>query len=173
MGIILRPISLNDGPFIVKWRNDDRVKSHCMSKSSITIESNEAFFHANVETGKYKHFIVDFIDRDFPMVSYPIASVYLKDMDYENKRCELCIFTSSDREWNIESQSMGIKLLLDKAFNEYGMYKVYSYIFSKFPEEVVLFEKAGFLIESILKAEALNDKGDYEDVIRMTIFKPE
>ena len=57
-------------------------------------------------------------------------------MDYDNKRCELCIFTSSDREWDSTSQSEAIKMLVEKAFNEYGMHKVYSYVFTKFPEEI-------------------------------------
>lgn len=69
MKIYLRPITLKDGNFIVKWRNDEKVKSHCMTKGTVTEESNEAFFKANVETGKYKQFMVECVDKDFPVVS--------------------------------------------------------------------------------------------------------
>ena len=171
MKILLRPISLQDGVHLVKWRNDERVINHCLSRSTITEESNKEFFEKNVLTGKCKQFMVERLNEDFPMVAYPIATVYLKDMDYTNKRCELCIFTSTDTEWEPESQSMAIHMLVEKAFNEYGMHKVYSYVFYKFPDEVELLKNAGFSSEAILKEEALNADGKYEDIVRLSIIK--
>lgn len=173
MKILLRPITLQDGVHLVKWRNDERVINHCLSRATITEESNKEFFEKNVLTGKYKQFMVERLNEDFPMVAYPIATVYLKDMDYTNKRCELCIFTSTDTEWEPESQSMAIHMLVEKAFNEYGMHKVYSYVFYKFSDEVELLKNAGFSPEAILKEEALNADGKYEDVVRLCIIKSE
>lgn len=171
MKIVLRPITLQDGVHLVKWRNDEKVINHCLSRATITEESNREFFKNNIETGKYKQFMVERLADDFPMVAYPIATVYLKDMDYTNKRCELCIFTSTDTEWEPESQSQAIQMLVKKAFYEYGMHKVYSYVFYKFPDEVELLKKAGFSSEAILKDEALNAKGKYEDIVRLSIIK--
>ena len=105
------------------------------------------------------------------LAAYPIATVYLKDMDIENKRCELCIFTSDDVEWGAEGQSIAVRMLLEKAFGEYGMHKVYSYVFSKYPEELDLLKKAGFHEEAMLKGEAIGEAGVYEDVIRVCIIK--
>lgn len=167
MQIFLRPINENDGPSIVRWRNDPDVLSHCLDKTKVTIESNLAFYKANVLTGKYKQFIVECVESYSGVCTYPIATVYLKDMDHGNKRCELCIFTSSDVEWNPEGQTIAIEQLVEKAFNEYGMHKVYSYVFAKFPSELELLEKAGFVKEATLKKEALNDEGNYEDIIRL------
>lgn len=170
MKIFLRPIDEKDGVSIVRWRNDPEVLSHCLDKTQITVESNLAFFKANVLTGKYKQFIVECLDEVTGVCVYPIASVYLKDMDYGNKRCELCIFTSSDVEWTPEGQTIAIKMLTEKAFKEYGMHKVYSYVFRKFPNEVDLLRNAGFTIEATLKGEAINEKGEYEDLVRMCKF---
>lgn len=172
MRIVLRPITLQDGETLIRWRNDERVLNHCLSRAKITEESNREFFKNFVETGKYKQFMVERLADDYP-ISYPIATVYLKDMDYTNKRCELCIFTSTDTEWAPESQSLAIKMLVDKAFNEYGMHKVYSYVFYKFPEEVDLLKNAGFSSEAIMKDEALNEEGKYEDIVRLSIIKNE
>lgn len=171
MQIFLRLIEEKDGPSIVRWRNDPDVLSHCLDKTHITEESNLAFYKANILTGKYKQFIVECMDDVTGVCTFPIASVYLKDMDYWNKRCELCIFTSSDIEWNPVGQSIAIKMLVEKAFNEYGMHKVYSYVFRKFPNEVDLLKKAGFEIEAILKSEALNSDGRYEDLVRLYVTK--
>lgn len=169
MHIFLRPVSENDGPNIVRWRNDPEVLSHCLDKTHITEESNRAFYKANIETGRYKQFIVECVEQHSGVCTYPIASVYLKDMDYGNKRCELCIFTSSDVEWNPEGQTIAIKMLTEKAFKEYGMHKVYSYVFNKFPDEVNLLRNAGYAIEAILKGEAMTKEGEFEDLVRLCI----
>ena len=171
MRIFLRPITENDTANIVKWRNSDKVRSHCMTKAPITEESNLKFFRDNIATGKYKQFIVERIEEETGLASYPIATVYLKDLDSENQRCELCIFTSDDVEWNAEGQSIAIRMLLDKAFGEYGMHKVYSYVFYKFNDEVDLLKAAGFSVEATLKEEARNEKGEFEDIIRLAIIK--
>jgi Acetyltransferases, including N-acetylases of ribosomal proteins len=170
MKIFLRPITEKDTSNIVLWRNSVKVRDHCMTKAPITADSHLKFYKENVQTGKYKQFIVERVDEEFSLASYPIATVYLKDMDYYNGRCELCIFTSNDVEWNVEGQSLAIKLLLDKAFNEYNMHKVYSYVFYKYTEDIELMKKAGFTVESILKEEALGMDGEYMDVIRMSVF---
>jgi len=142
MKIYLRPIHEDDGKLIVKWRNSSNVSNHCFTKSKITEETNLKFYKENVETGKYVQFIVERIEEQSGAASYPIATCYLKDIDKNNKRCELCIFTSDDEEWNTESQSIAVKMLIDKAFNEYEMHKVYSYVFYKFIDEAELLKKA-------------------------------
>lgn len=170
MRIFLRPIREEDGKKIVKWRNAPQVATHCFNRIPVTEESNREFFRTYVATGHYKQYIVERVDEDFGVMSYPIATVYLKDMDVVNHRCELCIFTSDDEEWNTESQSIAIKLLLDKAFNEFGMHKVYSYVFSEFHDEIALLKSAGFQEEAILKKEALALNGEYVDAYRMVVF---
>lgn len=55
--------------------------SHCMTKGTVTEESNEAFFKANVETGKYKQFMVECVDKDFPVVSYNISLTVIISKD--------------------------------------------------------------------------------------------
>lgn len=173
MRIYLRPITLEDGSLIVKWRNNPEVLAHCLNQVPITNESNKRFFHEKIETGLYKQFIVERIEEEFGLASYPIATVYLKDIDYINKRCELCIFTSNDEEWKSDSQSIAVKMLLDIAFNEMGMHKVYSFAFYQFLNEANLLKKAGFTVETILKNEAVNQKGEYEDIVRFSVTEDE
>jgi RimJ/RimL family protein N-acetyltransferase len=170
MKIFLRPVTEKDCANIVKWRNSEKVKSHCLTKTPITEESNLKFFRDNIATGKYKQFIVERIEEEIGLASYPIATVYLKDLDCENHRCELCVFTSDDVEWNAEGQSIAIKMLLEKAFSEFGMHKVYSYVFNKYNDELELLKSTGFSVESILKEEAINENGDYEDIVRLCCY---
>ena len=171
MRIYLRPVTEEDGELIVRWRNAPNVSSHCFTKNKITLESNRRFYKEYIETGKYVQFIVERMEEQFGVASYPIATCYLKDIDYNNKRCELCIFTSDDEEWNTESQSIAVKMLIDKAFNELGIHKVYSYVFYKFLDEAELLKRAGFESEAILKEEAIDENGNYVDVVRFAIVK--
>ena len=171
MRIFLRPITEKDGEHIVKWRNSEKVLKHCMTKTPITLESHMQYYRDRVLTGKNIQFIVERIEEESCLAAYPIATVYLKDVDNENKRCELCIFTSNDVEWDLEGQSIAIKMLLEKAFNEYGLHKVYSYVYSKYPEELELLKKTGFIVEATLKQEALDTDGLFEDIIRLYIMK--
>lgn len=173
MKIFLRPVTLEDGKLIVKWRNSANIRNHCFDKTIITEESNKRFFEQFIQTGKYQQFIVNRIDDDYGFVSYAIASIYLKDMDNTNKRCELCLFTSDDEEWNSKSQAIAIKLMLEKAFTEYGMRKVYSYVIKENDDEVALLKNAGFHEEAILKDEAVDLDGRTLDVVRMCVFKDE
>ena len=173
MRIYLRPVTLEDGVNIVKWRNTPSVLAHCLNQKPIKIEYNEAFFHEHIETGNYNQFIVERIDEDFGVSSYPIATVYLKDVDKTNKRCELCIFTSDDQEWNTESQTIAVKLLLEKAFDEMNIHKVYSYAFYRFINEASLLKSAGFTTEAILKEEVINENGQYDDIVRFAITEKE
>lgn len=170
MKIYLRPVKKEDGKLIVKWRNSALVRNHCFDKTPITEESNEAFYEANIVTGKYKQYIVERIEEFTGVASYSIATVYLKDMDYVNHRCELCIFTSDDEEWNTESQSIAIKMLINKAFDEMGIHKIYSYVFSKNEDEKQLLINSGFREEAVLREEAVDEDGEYENVIRLYII---
>lgn len=171
MRIYLRPVTEEDGELIVRWRNAPNVSSHCFTKNKITLESNRRFYKEYIETGKYFQFIVERMEEQFGVASYPIATCYLKDIDYNNKRCELCIFTSDDEKWNTESQSIAVKMLIDKAFNELGMHKVYSYVFYEFLDEAELLKRAGFESEAILKDEAIDENGNYVDLVRFAIVK--
>lgn len=123
-----------------------------------------------METGHYKQYIVNRVEEQYGAAAYPIATVYLKDMDQWNKRCELCVFTSDDEEWNTESQSIAIKMLINKAFNVFGMHKVYSYVFAKNSDEINLLERSGMTKEAEFKKEAYSIDGGFLDVYRMAIF---
>ena len=168
--VFLRPIQEGDTEMIVKWRNSDYVRSHSLSKKIITPESHMEHFRNHVLTGHYKQFIVEREALE-GVVFYPIATVYLKDVDVENKRCELCVFTSSDQEWIEECQIEGIKILIKKAFEDYGMHKVYSYVFCKYPDEIQLLEKTGLKKEAMFRNEARELDGTYSDIYRMSITK--
>jgi len=170
VNIYIRPITKDDTDLIVKWRNSPQVSSHCLNKNPISRESHLDFFEKMVVPGYYQQYIVERIEEESGAASYPIATIYLKDIDRVNRRCELCIFTSDDEEWNTESQAIAIRMLLRKAFDELYIHKVYSYVFYKYLDEAELLKRAGFSVEAILKDEAVDENGKFEDIVRFGII---
>lgn len=170
MRVYIRPITEKDGQHIVKWRNSEKVQKDCMTKAPITLESHMQYFRDKVLTGKNIQFIVERIEENTGLVSYPIATIYLKDVDNENHCCELCVFTSSDVEWEAEGQIQATRIILDKAFNEYGMHKVYARTF--YNEGIEILKSAGFTLEAVLKSEVIIN-GEYKDIYRLSIFNPQ
>lgn len=170
MRIFLRPITEEDGRLIVKWRNTDNIRNHCFDKTVLTEEINRDFYKKNVLTGKYKQYIVERIEEQCGVASYPIATIYLKDIDNVNHRCELCIFTSDDEEWNTESQRIAINIMLEIAVQELKMHKIYSYVFVNNEDPIELLTSAGFSIEATLKQEAIDINGAYGDVYRLAVI---
>lgn len=170
MKIVLREITIEDGSYIVKWRNDVKVIRHCIDKTVITEELNTRFFNDNITTGKVKQFIVERTDEEYGGIfAYPIGTIYFKDIDYQNHKCEIGMFPSDDDEWNSESQHIAVCLMIKKAYQEYYMNKVYVYVFADCNKEIELLTECGFVREGIFKSEIL-DNNNYRDVIRLAIF---
>ena len=150
--IVLREVTLEDGKYIVEWRNSLNVNIHVLNRENISLESNKQFFEDKILSGKYKQYIVEKILDNYPVI-YNIATVYLKDIDYANKRCEICIIPNNDEEWNEETKVQAINQLVDKAFNELDIKKIYSYVFQDCEDEIQLMKNSGFLEECVLKDE--------------------
>lgn len=73
----------------------------------------------------------------------------------------------------VDIRSIAVKMLLEKAFKEFDMHKVYSYVFAEFPDEMELLKRAGFRVEAILHSEAVNAKGTYSDAVRLCVLDKE
>lgn len=170
MELWLRKITKDDLDFIVDWRNKDYIRKHCLDDSVITKESNLSFYENNVLTKKYFQYMVEKVDDNFSQCSYPIATGYLKNLDYRNKKCELGFFPSEDSEWNGATERVAIKMLLDKAFNEHGFRKVYAYVFADCADELALYVSVGFLQEGCFQNEVYSSDGSLRSLIRLAIF---
>lgn len=170
MRVFLRDVRIEDGNLIVKWRNNPSVIRHSIDKTLISEETNKEFFEKNILTERYRQYIVYKIDEQYGAISYPIGTVFLKDCDKINKRCELGIYEGTDIEWDKEAKLSAISMLLSKAFNEFGMHKVYAYVFSDDFDGKNLLSEIGFKEEGLLLSEIVSEDNNYRDIVRMSIF---
>lgn len=170
MQIYIKPVEKKDSEYIVSWRNSPEISRNRFDRTQITMETNLKFYEENVLTGKYIQFMVYRIDDDFSVCSYPVATIFLKNIDRVNHKCEMGMFPRDKREWVNEGQEIAIQLLLDKAFHEYGMHKVYTLLFEDNVDEASLFIRAGFTVEGTLKDEFYFDNA-YRNVLRLSILE--
>lgn len=167
MWIYLRAINPKDSEYIVKWRNHPQVLKHCMDDTLITVESQLIFYNTNILTRRYLQFMVEKMDETYGTFSYPIASIYLKNLDKTNRKCELGLIPSDDSEWDDEAKAEAIRQLTLRAFHEFSFRKVYTYVFADCEDEVSLMESVGFAREGYFREDVCAQDGTYRDVIRM------
>ena len=167
MHIYLREINPKDSEYIVKWRNHPQVLRHCMDNTLITVESQLLFYNANILTHKFLQFMVEKMDETYGTFSYPIASVYLKNLDKENGKCELGMIPSDDSEWDDAAKMEAIRQLTLRAFHEFRFHKVYAYVFADCEDEVRLMKSVGFEREGYFREDVRGKDGAYRDVVRM------
>lgn len=144
MRVWLRPVSKDDAKYIVQWRSSDKIRKHCLSNNIVTKKTNEQFFANNIINGKYIQFIVERIDKDFEQFSYPIGTIYIKNIDEQYNCCEIGFFPSEDEEWNDISKIMALEQLINIVSKKRKFIKIYSNVFEDCSDELELYKKAGF-----------------------------
>ena len=170
MEVWLREITPEDGKNIISWRNSLKVISHCMDKTLITEETNKQFFNDKITSGEVKQFIVEKSDDGYEgIASYPIGTMYFKDIDNVNAKCELGVFPGDKDDWNSECQRIAVFKMLDKAFLELHLNKVYVYVFDDCIDEVEMMKLCGFKIEGHFISEIL-DGEIFRSVIRLAVI---
>ncbi len=173
MLIKLREVTPADGENIAKWRNSINVIKHCIDKTVISKESNQIFYEKMIVTGKYRQYIVERVDEEFGgLFAYQIGTIYFKDIDETNHKCELGMFPGEDEEWNSESQKLAVEQMLQKAWHDLSLHKVYAYVYTDCHEEVKLLEDCGFIKEGELVDE-ICDNSNYRNLLRLCAINAE
>ena len=125
------------------------------------------FYNTNILTRSFLQFMVERMDETYGTFSYPIASVYLKNLDKKNMKCELGVIPSDDSEWNDEAKVESIRQLTLRAFHEFRFHKVYTYVFADCEDEIRIMKAVGFEQEGYFCEDVCTKDGTYRDVIRM------
>lgn len=98
-----------------------------------------------------------------------IGVISLNTIDFLNRRAEISIIIGEKKFLGRGLGTEAIKLLLGHAFGRLNLHKVGLGVLSGHTAAIRSYEKAGFVIEGILKDEVLLD-GQYHDVTRMGVL---
>ena len=161
--ISIRPITENDTNKIIEWRNKPSVKQYFIYREPFTRESHLNWFHNRVQRGKVAQFMI-MADDD------PIGSVYLRDIDDKNKKCEFGIFIGEESNCGRGFGKIASKLVINYAFNQLKLNRVFLRVFSNNIRAIKCYEKIGFKHEGLFREDVIIDGIPY-DLIFMSILR--
>ena len=163
----IRPMTEADTANIVRWRNTPSVYEHFIYRTPLTEEAHLNWLHNRVETGDVAQFII--VDTES---GEDVGSVYLRDIDNDNKKCEYGIFIGEDSCRGKGIGSAAARLALRYAFEELKMNRVFLRVFADNKQAVRSDEKAGFKYEGTFRDDVMIDGVPY-DMVFMAILKSE
>ena len=165
----LRPLEERDLPAYVAGINDSEVGGLAGYKAPMSIEQARGWLeHVNEQgkTGRGFFFAVcELGDDRF------IGTTWLKEIDYWHGSAELAIFMDRDHigsGWGTEAQ----RVLLDFAFRNVGLERVYLTAFAGNTRAIRSCEKLGFQLEGRMRS-AWRGVHGLEDGVLMAILREE
>ncbi len=164
--ILLRPMTMEDTPLIVKWRNNPKVQRNFIFREHFTNEMHENWIRTKVETGEVVQFIIcekispcENAEKADPNKSdentmleasansnnlRPIGSVYFRDIDMKKKEAEYGIFIGEDDARGKGYGNETAELAVHYAFQELHLDRLILRVFKTNEAARKSYEHAGF-----------------------------
>ena len=89
--VLLRPITPEDTPLIVKWRNTESVRRNFIFRGPFTAEVHTRWMETKVASGEVLQYII--VDKE---TGESVGSVYFRDVNRENRSAEYGIFIGEE-----------------------------------------------------------------------------
>ena len=164
--VSLRPISREDTPLIVAWRNKPSVYRHFIFRQPFTAQLHENWLKTKVDTGKVIQYIIT------EKGGRPVGSVYFRDVDVENDSAEYGIFIGEE-----DALGRGLGTETARLFTRFGLdvlklHRISLRVLGGNDIARRSYEKAGFVTEGVFK-DMVKLEGEYRDVIFMALLSEE
>lgn len=163
--LVLRPIMQADTDDILRWRNQDSVKKYFIKQQNIQREDHMKWMKNRVETGEVVQFIMA-SQTD----GCSIGTVYLQDIDYENRKAEYGIFIGEGRFTGRGYGTIAAECMIKYAFEKLNLHKLYLRVYEDNYRAISSYTKAGFRKEALLKDD-VRIHGVYRNIVLMGIVK--
>ena len=163
--VTIRPITNKDTDNIVLWRNNPQVLGNFIDRNRLTKEIHETWIHTKIEKDLVRQFIIVVGNND-------VGTIYLRDIDKENQKAEYGIFIGLDEYLGRGIGSEAGKLILDYAFLEMKLNKVFLRVLANNNRAIESYKKIGFVEDGKFRQE-VKIEGFFWDVIFMSILSSE
>ena len=138
--ITLRQLEERDAENIVRWRNSEAVRRNLFTQSLLTVEQHLHYFHSVVQTGRCKQYVIR-IQNEEPL---DIGTVFLKNIDPEQKQAEFGIFIGEDCGRGKRLSYYITVEMLRIAFEKLGLERVYLSVVGDNTPAIKTYLRAGF-----------------------------
>lgn len=160
----LRKLKEKDAPFMLEWMKDPELNRFFQfDASKLNLESTIKYISSAQNFDLNRHYAV--VDEN----DIYLGTISLKNIDLKNKNAEYAV---SMRKSSIGTgaSTYATKELLNIAFNELDLNKVYLNVFADNKRAIKFYEKIGFKLEGCSKEHVLVNE-EYKDLMWYSYIK--
>ncbi|OUS69948.1 hypothetical protein B1748_29895 [Paenibacillus sp. MY03] len=162
--IILRALNQSDSILLLHWVNNPRLKELTGTVYPVSELEHKQWFEKKIVDQFSKIFGIE--DTESKKL---IGIIGLKQIDFINRNAELYIYIGEEDLWGQGLGTESVKLMVEFAFKEMNLHRIQLFAFSYNTRAIRSYEKAGFIVEGILK-ESVFRAGAYHDRVLMGII---
>lgn len=157
--IVLRPLEEGDLPSVARWRNEPRIRTAFFNKMIVSISGQRRWYEQVLADRTKQYFVSEMRDG-----TKPIGLISLIDIDFMNRKAELgTTIVGEQNMWGKGIATEMISLLLDYAFTDLSLNKIYAYAIEANVGSIRAKEKSGFKVEGLLREHHMYE-GRFMDV---------
>ena len=165
--LILRPLAEEDEFDIVNWRNQDYIISNMFSVKGPTIEEHRKWYENYLlSEDRVEYIITKKTDGK------KLGTIGLSGIDRGSLKAEYGIILGDRNEWGKGYAKEASILLLNYAFLELGLKRIFLKVLAANTNAVKLYDSIGFIKEGLLRKDILKND-TFMDVIIMSILEEE
>lgn len=160
---MLRDIKESELDIMLAWRNEPKVRSNMYTQHVISPNEHYSWWEKTKIRQDQKYYM-------YECVGQPCGIASFNNLDLKNRNSAWAFYTSPSAP-----MGSGYKmefLMLDMAFNNLNLHKLYCEVLEFNKPVIALHHKFGFETEGVLKEQHLIN-GDFVNVHRLAIFKKE
>lgn len=162
--VLLRPLTIEDAPQVVRWRNDPFVVEHLFGDEPPTLDSHVRWFAQMQQRGDRQEFVI--VER---ATGRAVGTIGLSSIDRVHRRAEYGILIGEADARGRGYAREASELLLDYAFHDLRLHRVYLLVFADHVTARRLYERLGFQVEGTLRGH-IYKRGVFRDVVEMAIL---
>ncbi len=162
----LRAVEPSDLPDYHRWLNDPKVIRHLELYAPLSTPDEEAWYEAMRADASQSVFAIE------TETGQHIGNLALMRINWKDRSAELGIVIGDKSQWGKGYGQDAIRTLLDFAFDEMNLHRVYLRVHANHQLAINLYRKCGFVKEGRLR-EDIYSEGQYHDVLVMSMLKRE
>ena len=165
--VSLRPLELSDLEQIMTWINDPEIVGNFgWFRKPVSREEEQQYLERLISSP------MDKVYSFFASGAY-IGQAGIHEIDWRNKNGRFSVIIPNKNQWGKGYAPQVVDALLEKAFNELSLHKVWGMFVEQNKKAYHVFiEKCGFQVEGIARQEYYRG-GVYHDMIRIAMLEDE
>lgn len=156
--ISLRELKEKDAALMLEWMHDEDVqKGFKKNMLAITLEQAAQF----CRSARIPDPIISGCDLHYAIVDASdeyLGTISLKEVDLYNKTAEYAI-TTRKKAWGKGIATEATRLILEKAFEQYELQRVFLSVLADNTAAIKLYEKNGFVLEGVFRGHFTGEHG--------------